>query len=205
MNIISKTILLSYANTGNDAPGFAVEFSGRLGNLMFEYAALLGICYSTIQASIGKDNSFLDVYSQTVSCAKITNPNFYDLTVPVSELITIFNWTISGDITSFNHRSSFQEHAEDKYAIRFDKDVFKQQSGTMLVGISFKIDDFVLFCFKLIILCLWQDIFSHGNTSIPMRSLLFEKRSPSTVRLKHPPPFLSEVSEGYASPMSIVS
>lgn len=102
---------------------------------MFEYAALLGVCHSTIQqASVGKINGFVDTYSQTVSCAKITNPNFYAVDVPVSELIAIFNWTISGAISSFRHLSSFHEHAEDKYAIRFDKEVFKQQSGTKFTG-----------------------------------------------------------------------
>ena len=102
---------------------------------MFEYAALLGVCHSTIQASVGKTTDFVDTYSKTVSCAKITNPTFYAVDVPVSELIAIFNWNITGSVSSFRHNSSFQEHADEKYAIRYDKEVLKQPSGTKFTGI----------------------------------------------------------------------
>ena len=123
-------------STTENLPDYTVDFSGRLGNLMFEYAALLGVC---IRAACTKDSKDFEksvniTFSDALSCAKITNPNFYELETPITELISVFNLTLSA-MNSFHHKNTYQEHPEDGNCIRFDSNVFQQPSGTKFRGI----------------------------------------------------------------------
>lgn len=113
---------------------FTVEPSGRLGNLMFEYAALFAICHNAVIMKIKGTSEFSDEFTETKACSRIPNPSFNDPGVPVLEMMSLFNWTITESIKSFHQKSTYQEHPEDGNCIRFDKEVFQQTTGTKFTG-----------------------------------------------------------------------
>ena len=67
----------------------SVDFMGRLGNLMFEYASLVGICKKFI------DSNANCASKNVLSCARIKNPKFYEIQTPISELVEMFNLSTS--------------------------------------------------------------------------------------------------------------
>ena len=114
---------------------FTVEPSGRLGNLMFEYAAVLAICHNAVVLKMNATNNLSpDTFTETKSCLRIPNPSFNDPGVPLAELISLFNWTIPEIVKTFHQKSIYQEHPEDGNCIRFDKEVFLQPTGTKFTG-----------------------------------------------------------------------
>ena len=114
---------------------FTVEPSGRLGNLMFEYAAVLAICHNAVVLKMNATNNLSpDTFTETKSCLRIPNPSFNDPGVPLAEFISLFNWTIPEIVKTFHQKSIYQEHPEDGNCIRFDKEVFLQPTGTKFTG-----------------------------------------------------------------------
>ena len=109
-------------------PEFAVDFTGRLGNLMFQYAAVLGICAKVLQKA--GYNSFETI----AACVRITNPTFYELNTPISELVSLFNLTLSVSSQPFQQNGVYQEHREDPNMVMFDDRVFQQASGVRFKG-----------------------------------------------------------------------
>jgi hypothetical protein len=94
-------------------------FSGRLGNLLFEYAALVGIC-----AQRGLDPS---------TCASISKHSKLvdNIELPLGEMIKSFK--IPKLSCSF-HNVNFREHSSKPYDIKFDPEAFKQPLGTTFAG-----------------------------------------------------------------------
>jgi len=117
-------------NSNMPKPEFSVVWSGRLGNLLFQYASLIGICSKSMKSYISTIS-----HDDVISCLKISNPNFYSLNNPVSEFVKIFNLSVS--VGSFTETNTYQEHAEDIYGTYYDEKVFQQPSGTAFRGIAF--------------------------------------------------------------------
>jgi GR25 family glycosyltransferase involved in LPS biosynthesis len=98
---------------------FGIQFSGRLGNLMFEYASLVGIC---IKRGYPAE-----------TCASLSG-NILDLNkidVPTSDLVRTFNLSSPFCPVGSNN---YQEHSNSSNAISFDPEVFKQPVETVLRG-----------------------------------------------------------------------
>ena len=100
---------------------YAVEFSGRFGNLLFEFAAIVGVCeYHKKRLNLDMDD--------IESCAVINEPKNSDFMKPVQQMVETFqlNYLPADKCKITSH---FTEHAEDIYGVRFDPNVFKQPSG----------------------------------------------------------------------------
>ena len=97
-----------------------VEMVGRLGNLMFQYAAMVGYCrrrglpYET--------------------CAHLTNPKFYDPELPIRELTNNFHIRYKQSANCKLISERYTEHAYDVHAMLFDKEVMTVKPGTMIIG-----------------------------------------------------------------------
>ena len=139
----------------NLKPEFSVVWSGRLGNLLFQYASLIGICSKLMKSYISIS------HDDVVSCLKISNPNYYTLDNPVSEFVKIFN--LSASVGSFAVKNIYQEHAEDIFGTYYDEKVFQQLSGTEFQGIASKLH------FKIILSICFKVIFNLGDISILSR------------------------------------
>ena len=100
---------------------YTIEFQCRMGNLMFQYAALLGICHKN--------------QAKNEDCAVICNSNFYEIETPIKEFVSIFNLsTHQSKEKTFKFKNKYREHPEDWDAIKYDNNVYKQPSGTKFIG-----------------------------------------------------------------------
>mmetsp|Transcript_7193 Transcript_7193/g.10710 ORF Transcript_7193/g.10710 Transcript_7193/m.10710 type:complete len:372 (+) Transcript_7193:70-1185(+) len=107
-------------------PEFSVVWSGRLGNLLFQYASMMGICSRSMKYYESVS------HNDVATCLKISNPNYYSLDNPVSEFVKMFN--LSASTRKFPLTNTYHEHAEDRYGIFFDEKVFLQPNGTEFQG-----------------------------------------------------------------------
>lgn len=98
---------------------YTIDFNGRLGNLMFQYGAVIGLC--------AKQNMSLS------SCAYIKNPEFWDSGCPVRTLVHTFN-LFKSPINGCILTSTYTEHGGHTNDIKFDPNVLLQPLGTALVG-----------------------------------------------------------------------
>jgi hypothetical protein len=105
---------------------YHMELTGRMGNLMFQYAALAGICV--------KNNFAADVCSHFLLPTKENlrqNPNL-QFEVPTTEFFDTFG--IVNSICPFP-AVSYSEHPQASiYATEFDSNVFTQPRGTLFKG-----------------------------------------------------------------------
>ena len=111
------------ANNFTDLVQYRSTFSGRLGNLMFQHAALTGLCVKrgfspqecachAIQPSTNGKYSELPI-TQFINNFQIPEPEYYQNSLP---------------------SNVFREHKDKPYDIRFDPDLFEQPTGTSLHG-----------------------------------------------------------------------
>ena len=102
-------------------PCFGAVLNSRLGNLMFEYASLVGICVR---------RGF-----PPATCASLSG-NVLDIDrvdLPIRELVETFS--LPTPFCAVAHDAlRYQEHAHKPHAIEFDPDTFRQPMGTVFVG-----------------------------------------------------------------------
>jgi hypothetical protein len=123
---ISEDVDKNFISQGISASSicYSVDFNGRLGNLMFEYALLVGIC--------SKKNT------SRYSCAVVQNPNINPLTLPVQKFVRGFSIPNSQIGCKLNSSNLYIEH-EDKASYFFKSKAFQQPSGLIFVMIDFVI------------------------------------------------------------------
>lgn len=98
-----------------------VDFVGRLGNLMFEYAAMVGYCHRRGLA--------------WESCAHLTDPKHYELELPMKDMVNNFYIPYKrSKHCQIRPNQWYREHAEDVHAMMFDKNVLTVEPGTIIVG-----------------------------------------------------------------------
>lgn len=93
---------------------YSVNFDGRLGNLMFEYALLVGICSKK--------------HASRYSCAVVNNPNINTLSLPVQRFVRGFNIPNSQIGCNLSSSNLYIEH-EDRASYSFNSKVLQQPSG----------------------------------------------------------------------------
>lgn len=97
-----------------------VEFVGRMGNLMFQYAAMVGYCHRRGLA--------------WEYCAHAVNPKYYEADLPLKEMMYNFHIPYKRSRYCQLRNQRYTEHAHDVHAMMFDKDVLKVEPGTTVVG-----------------------------------------------------------------------
>jgi len=102
-------------------PCFGTVLNSRLGNLMFEYASLVGICV----------RRGLDPATCASLSGNVLNVDRVDL--PISELVNTF--ALPTPFCAVAHDGPrYQEHADKPHAIEFDIAAFHQPIGTVFTG-----------------------------------------------------------------------
>jgi len=115
---------------------FTVSFVGRLGNLMFQYAALVGICArkglpAERCASISQPLSRADVLLSEAELFRTEKLRTEQTLLPLQELVSFFRLpAISCPL--YDH--FYQEHAKSPSGTFFDSDLFEQPFGTTFKG-----------------------------------------------------------------------
>ena len=120
---------INFHQSGRSPHCFRAEFTGRLGNLMFEYATLVGACLKHGQ--------------QPDKCAGFSAKDLSrdEAAKPTKMFQGLFK--IPNVPCLVNSSMEYQEHADSIYAIRYDPNVLKQPLGTIFRGYlqSFKYFD----------------------------------------------------------------
>lgn len=108
---------------------FRAEFTGRLGNLMFQYAALVGTC---IKHALRPEEC------AGFSTRDLSEDNTAKPTKMFHDIFGISNVSCPIDSSVI-----YQEHADSMYAIRYNSEVLEQTPGTLFRGYfqSFKYFD----------------------------------------------------------------
>jgi len=115
---IAFSPMLSVASP--DIECYRTEFVGRLGNIMFEYAALVGVC---VKHGLQPDK-----------CAGFSMEDLDkdNRLLPTHMFRDIFGIPMAS--CPINPSITYQEHANSVYAIKFDSDLLKQPTGTSFTG-----------------------------------------------------------------------
>jgi hypothetical protein len=111
------TLLLANCVFSTESSGcWTVEFRGRMGNLMFEYASLIGIC----------------IYRgfEPFSCAHMKNLKMNTMDLPVAEFINVFQLPLNSSLTcEISHHE-----VEHEKSCSFDKKLLEVLPGTVIHG-----------------------------------------------------------------------
>jgi len=99
---------------------FRAEFTGRVGNLMFEYAALVGVCVKH------------GLQPETCAGFSMSDLSKHNVMLPTKMLHELFEIPMVSCPT--NASMTYREHANSIYAIKFDANLLERPTGTSFQG-----------------------------------------------------------------------